>query len=435
MFRLACVTACAAASIFCLPQAVKASTFSTIYQFCSVAPFCADGATPEAGLFRATDGKIYGSTGSGGANNHGTIFVLDQHGTNYKERVIHSFCAKPDCPDGDEPHTTLIMDTNGALYGTAQISGRFGGGVAFKLTPNATGKKWKFTSLYDFCAVPPNCADGQSLQEGFTYQGEASGVAYDGSSPLFGVGYAGGAHNQGVVYELTFQPGSDKATETVIYDFCSQPNCSDGQNPTSKLTMDANGNLFGTTAFGGGFDPNGGVVFELSPDGHGGYAQTVLHHFCQSANCTDGKFPFRGELSIDAHGNLIGAASQGGSGGGGVVYKIAPNGEQSKQTIVYAFCSLANCADGSGPLDILLGPSGDIYGTTVGGSSHDQFSGVIFRIRGKRESVLYDFCAEDNCADGNAAEGNMALDPDGNLFGATRYGGASDAGTVFKFKP
>src|SRR5277367_6582759 len=78
-------------------------------------------------------------------------------------------------------------------------------------------------------------------------------------------------------------------TEVLLYNFCSQPNCADGEGPSSSLTRDAAGNFYGTTALGGA--NMDGTVFELSPNGTGGYSETVLYSFCSLANCADGNDP------------------------------------------------------------------------------------------------------------------------------------------------
>ena len=109
-------------------------------------------------------------------------------------------------------------------------------------------------------------------------------------------------------------------TETVLYSFCSQANCTDGATHVAGLIMDAAGNLYGTTLSGGG-TPNQGVVFALAPDG----TETVLYSFCsQLPNCTDGARP--GAVIMDVAGNLDGTTALGGiaPGNSGVVFALTP---------------------------------------------------------------------------------------------------------------
>src|ERR1700722_8063305 len=91
-------------------------------------------------------------------------------------------------------------------------------------------------------------------------------------------------------------------TETVFNDFCSQANCTDGAYGLSRLTSDSNGNLYGTTFEGDLCDA--GTVFELSPNGRGGWDRATLYNFCSVVNCTDGAFPFYSNVIFDPLGNL-----------------------------------------------------------------------------------------------------------------------------------
>ena len=108
----------------------------------------------------------------------------------------------------------MIIDTAGNLYGTTR---EYGG--VFKLMPNADRTAWKLRVLYKFCSQQ-NCTDGNISDAGLAYAGEISGALYDAVSPLYGTTFEGGAHNQGVVFQL--QPAKKLWKETVIYNFCSQ---------------------------------------------------------------------------------------------------------------------------------------------------------------------------------------------------------------------
>src|SRR5262249_28613665 len=112
-------------------------------------------------------------------------------------------------------------------------------------------------------------------------------------------------------------------TETVLYSFCSQSGCSDGEIPVAGLIADAAGNLYGTTSFGGGgcAAPGCGTVFKLAPDG----TETVLYSFCSQSGCSAGRTPVAG-LIADSAGNLYGTAREGGTGGYGMVFQLAGSG-------------------------------------------------------------------------------------------------------------
>jgi uncharacterized repeat protein (TIGR03803 family) len=232
------------------------------------------------------------------------------------------------------------------------------------------------------------------------------------------------------------------STETVLHDFCSQINknnngCTDGFEPMAGLTEDASGNFYGTASYGGSYpatcpSPSGcGLVFKLDKAGN----YSVLYNFCSHANCTDGETPQAG-LTIDASGNLYGTTLYGGAhhtdpnnNGGGVVFRLSNTGNY---TVLYSFCSQANCADGYLPYTgVITDPSGNLYGTTTGGGTYG--GGTVFKLdSGGNYSVLHSFCSQANCADGWVPEAGLTLDISGNLYGTTNIGGAANAGTVYK---
>jgi uncharacterized repeat protein (TIGR03803 family) len=335
--------------------------------------------------------------------------------------VLYSFCAQNNCADGGEPSAGLIFDQKGNLYGTTVEGGRYDGcgngegcGVVFKLTP-----KGKETALYSFCAQN-NCTDGD---------GPIAGLVFDEKGNLYGTTYNGGAYdgcNSGVgcgaVFKLT--PGGE---ETVLYSFCAQSNCADGDFPSAGMVFDEKGNMYGTTFWGG--NGGDGVVFKLTPEGK----ETVLYNFCVQSRCADGQHPAAG-LIFDKNGNLYGTTRYGGVDGDGVVFKLTPKG---KETVLYSFCAQQNCADGADPLaGLVFDQKGNLYGTTYWGGTSYKDGGVVFKLTPKgKETVLYSFCAQQNCADGEQPYAGLVLDQKGNLYGTTSVGGAGQEGVVFKLTP
>jgi uncharacterized repeat protein (TIGR03803 family) len=128
--------------------------FTTLHDFNGT-----DGSDPVAGLIQATDGNFYGTTEFGGANSGGTAFQITPSGT---LTTIYNFCSLPDCVDGARPEAPLMQGTDGNLYGTAVDGGANNSGTAFQLTPRGV-----LTTLYSFCAQP-NCTDGDGLFYGLT---------------------------------------------------------------------------------------------------------------------------------------------------------------------------------------------------------------------------------------------------------------------------
>lgn len=212
---------------------------TVIYQFCHSNPKCVDGAAPQAGVILDSAGNLYGTTEGGGAYGLGTVYEVKHTSSGWKEQVMHSF--DNNGKDGVTPGWgALVIDAKGSLYGTTATGGCCGG-VIFKLTPQTDGR-WKETILYDF----------KGGASGFE---AGAGVVMDKAGNLYGTTIAGGSGcGCGVVYKLS--PGAnDKWTYTVLHTFTG----SDGAQPDANLILDSKGNLYGTTANGGG------VVFELTP--------------------------------------------------------------------------------------------------------------------------------------------------------------------------
>jgi uncharacterized repeat protein (TIGR03803 family) len=409
----------------------SASSFTVLKTFCQQT-VCHDGNTPSGPLLVDAQGDLFGVTVVGGTHNRGEVYELQHTDSGYVFRRAYEFCLKSGCADGWRPYGGLIMDAAGNLYGTTSLGGAFGGGIVYEISPGAEPfQAWAFTKLHDFC-VAANCTDGRKPMAGLTYQGAASGALYDGLSPLFGTTSLGGANAKGAAFKLSFVGGRPKPKETVLYSFCAQTNCADGLTPSAPLTADADGNLYGTTNYGGAFGASytGGVVFELSPQ-RKRYTYTVLHSFCAETNCADGNLPNVGGVTLDSGGNLYGGTLLPSAG---KLFELTPNGTVSTLNVIYSFCPTPSCTDGYGPNGpLLVDASGDITGTTADGGTAANPAGTIFKLHGATESVLYSFCG--NCADG-ANPLAVTADGAGNLFGATFTStNTGQGGTVFELTP
>jgi len=285
----------------------------------------------------------------------GTQAAAQEPQTKYS--VLYNFCSQPNCTDGRYPNAGVIRDEGGNLYGTTYQGGSTGYGVVFKLDPSR-----KETVLYNFCSQT-NCTDG-----GESY----AGVIRDEAGNLYGTTSYGGSHGYGVVFKL-----DPSGKETVLYNFCSQTNCTDGSVPFAGVIRDAAGNLYGTTVLGGdrcspAFPYGCGVVFKLDPSGK----ETVLYTFTGK----HGAGP-QGGLTLGDDGSLYGTTSNGGyrsaldDPGRGVVFKVDPEG---KETLLHAF---NRTWEGGAPFGVLLmhndSPSStSLYGTANGGLGY----GVIFKV-------------------------------------------------------
>jgi uncharacterized repeat protein (TIGR03803 family) len=275
-----------------------------IYSFCGQQN-CSDGSEPAAGVI-AVDNTLYGTTYSGGTGSGcseyddgcGTVFSLDP-GTG-AEAVLHSFGGGS---DGSDPYAGLF-GAGGKLYGTTYSGGYYGAGTAFSVG-RTTGRE---TVLLSFGC----CSDGLNPQTGLIGH----------KDKLYGTAQSGGANARGTVFALDPNTGA----VTVVYAFCSQQNCTDGAYPL-QLT-DVKGTLYGMTQEGGAF--NAGTVFSLDPDTG---TETVLYSFCSQENCTDGSYPSSG--LIDIRGTLYGTTGEGGQNSGGTVFSL--NLDTNAETVLQAF--------------------------------------------------------------------------------------------------
>ncbi len=395
-----------------------------LYSFAGVP----DGAQPVAGLIQDAEGNLYGTTSRGGANglnnDAGTVFKVDNKGN---ETVLYNFCSQggSNCTDGSAPTAGLIQDAAGNLYGTTSYGGKNGLGTVFKVD-NAGNE----SVLYNFCPNGfANCTDGAVPQAGLIRDaaGNLYGTTYMGGSSS--------SNNTiciprgcGTVFKV-----DNAGNETVLYNFCSSyPYCTDGSGPDAVLIQDDEGNLYGTTNLGGANLNGLGTVFKLTPSG-GTWTETVLYNFCSDPNCTDGSHPQAGLLRDAATGNLYGTTVQGGANSFGTVFKLTQSGGNWTETVLYSFCSAHNCTDGSSPVAGLIeDQAGNLFGTTVEGGLYNG-GGTVFMVDNAGiETVLYNFCTFKNCTDGSGPYAGLIQDAaSGNLYGTTKNGGASNLGTVF----
>ena len=342
-----------------------------------------------------------------------------------KFKVLHSFCEGHHrvCGDGSNPRGALVMDAAGNFFGTTSTGGE-GYGTVFELE-RKDGGSLKFKTLYRFCSQA-------------TCGGNPSGaLVIDTSGKLYGT-----ATN--LVFELS--PGGKKGqwTEKVIYGFCSQQNCTDGENAVGGLTYagassgvpyDGVSPLYGVTVEGGA--NNAGTVFELTNNG-GTWAESVLYSFCSQggSKCTDGTLPISGLLA-DTSGNLFGTTLQGGGQRqAGVAFELSAVGGNWTYTLLDTFCSQTDCTDGAEPDGALsFDATGALVGTTgSGGASCKQPKtlgcGTVFRLvpngTDSQLTVLHSFCQLRDCKDGWGPEGGVAVDGTGALYGTTGTGGGQD---------
>jgi len=367
-----------------------AQTFTVLYSFKGEPN---DGAGPLAGLIEDTAGNLYGTTQAGGPANSGTVFKLDQAGN---ETILYTFTGGSD--GGFPEYGSLLRDPAGNLYGTTLEGGAASYGTVFRVSK--TGKE---TVLHSF---PRNQNDGegptagllpisrqiavgttesggafrsgcQGVGCGTVFELDASGrekVLYsftggtDGSVPLgglvedrqgnlYGTTNLGGMFGLGTVFKL-----NRKGNETVLHSFAGSP--TDGEYPIAGLVLDGEGNLYGTTPYGGpAFE---GTIFKVDSTGN----ETVLYSFIGYPN--DGEFPYAA-LVRDTQGNLYGTTQSGGANNFGTVFELSST---SKETVLHNFVYFT---DGANPYGSLIRDlAGNLYGTTS--TAGPACCGTVFKL-------------------------------------------------------
>jgi uncharacterized repeat protein (TIGR03803 family) len=275
-----------------------------------------NGNSPRGSLVRDKAGNLYGAAAGGGAvqcnpNNGlvgcGTIFKLTPPAagkTAWTETTLVSFKGT----DGSSPNGGLVFDSTGSLYGTTGGGPTYLYGTVFKLTPPAAGKTaWTETVLFAFNGTNGKYPD--------------AGLAIDTKGNLYGTTEYGGSLDAGAVFKLT-RPAAGKTAwgESVLASFAG----ASGDNPNASLILDAAGNLYGTTEYGGGSANNfSGNVFRLTPPAAGktAWTETVLYTF--KGDGSTGLFP-SASLARGGGGGLFGTAFSGGKSGHGVVFRLTP---------------------------------------------------------------------------------------------------------------
>jgi uncharacterized repeat protein (TIGR03803 family) len=320
------------------------------------------------------------------------------------EQILYGFTCLNS--DGGLPENGLILDSKGNLYGTTVACGNDVGGTVFELIPNSNGT-WTEQVLYSFTGF---FGTGDGAQP-------YSNLAFDNNGNLYGTTSAGGVNSAGAVFKLS--PGANNTwTETVLYSFGPLP---DGSTPYAGVTLDASGNIYGTTTEGG---PNHfGTIFELVSGPSGTWTEKILHNF---TGRNDGANPYSG-VTFDAAGNLYGMTAYAGPNDYGAIFQLVPQSDGSwTEHIVHSF---TGGADGIGSLgNLVFDRAGNLYAATM--YSVREFS----RAAGSDSwtaKTLHDFTGG---SDGAQAQGGLTFDSAGNLYGMTYAGGGSHLGTVFTLR-
>ena len=354
-----------------------------------------DGATPDGGVIQGKDGNFYGTTAYGGANDvdnggDGTVFKMTSGGV---LTTLLSFSNT----NGYDPEAAVVQGADGLLYGTTASGGTNGQGTAFKITTNGV-----FTALISF-----DGANGAQPQAGLVQ-------ATDGN--FYGTTVANGAPNIMGGYGTVFKLGTNGTLSTLYIFGDNNPN---GATPVAGLVAGADGNFYGTTVYGGTNHGSFGSVFKLATNG--------THTLLVSFNGTNGAYP-QAALVVGADGNFYGTTAYGGTnatslGGDGTVFKITTNG------VLTTLASFSG-TNGANPLaGLAQTPDGIFYGTTQNGGTNDVATGGDGAIFKFTTNGILTRLASFNVTKGANPVAGLTLGPDGNFYGMTPYGGTNDVAT------
>ena len=306
-----------------------------------------DGAYPGAAVVIGPNGTLYGTTSLGGnpgcpaGMGCGTVYHLQPQSTAcrtilcpWTKTELYRFSGGA---DGANPaYGQLVFDPSGNIYGTTGGGGDVDSGVVYELTHSSGG--WQESVLHSFGAM------GEGAQP-------QSGVVFDSQSNLYGTTVDGGSQGNGAVYELT-RSGSAWAIAKQ-HDIGNE-----GRNPYAGVVLDSLGNVYGATLFGG--PGNGGTIFQLVTSGDQ-WSSNIIGTFSPVGGQGLGA---SSSLTMDAAGNLYGTTGTDGAHGFGSVFKLAPQNGSWVQTTLYDFTGGTDgCNPGGG---VTLAPDGHLYGTTQG---------------------------------------------------------------------
>lgn len=385
---------------------VHAQTYSVIYSF-------VDGTLgwdPSSGVQMDLAGNLYGTTSDYRVG--GSAYKLVPKGSGWVLSQLHHFGADG---DGAIPAAGVVFGPDERLYGTTFAGGASGNGIVFALSPSST-----------ICPAV-TCPWTEAVLYSFTGGNDANpaygDLVFDTAGNIYGT--TTGTTGTGLVYEL--MPSGSGWTENVLHTFEGSP---DGYELLGGVILDSAGNVYGTTVYGGASDV--GMVFKLTYSSGSGWTESVLHNFGAG---NDGGDPFAG-LIFDPTGNLYGATTTGGQGGGGTVFKLTPSGSGWNFSVIYSFTGNGDCGPWA-PLS--MDTAGNLYGTTYCDGANG--AGNIFELTSTASGWIYtslkDFSIDRH--DGSNPISSVIMDSHGNLYGTASSGGTgcryTNCGVVWEITP
>ena len=346
------------------------------------------GASPLGSLIQASNGKLYGLSGHGGAFGYGVIFEYDA-GTN-------TFIKKLDFDStsmGSHPYGSFLQANNGKLYALTYDGGQYGRGTLFEYTigSNTFSKKLDFNNIITGSNPP-----GDLIQ------------APNGK--LYGLCQYGGANGFGVIFEYDINTNSYAKK----WDFDGTT----GRNPYGSPVLGANSKIYGLAAYGG---LNGsGVLFEFDLNSF-----SYLDKFDFNSPVSGGN-PIS-SLAKASNGLLYGFTYFGGVNSIGTFFKFDPSLSVFTKILDLNDAIGANCR--STPMQA---SNGKLYGVTTNGGIYG--SGVLYQYNISNNNLIKKVDLNIS-AEGQSPFGSLFKATNDNLYGLTYAGGVSNMGVLFEFNP
>lgn len=394
-----------------LAQSRAASPYTLLHGFAG-AP--SDGSGPQYNSNLATDGTfLYGVTMNGGTTNRGVLFKMNLSGSGYQ--VLHSFNGLSSIAialgehgitnDGVNPEGTPLL-IGSTLYGTTSQGGANLFGIAYKINTDGTG----FQLLHSFGTNNFPAGDGSLPQ---------CSLVTDGTN-LYGMTLrgTGAANDLGTIFKMD----TNGDNYSILHNFGVQPN--NGNTPQGSLIISGS-TLYGMTLMGGTL--SSGTLFQIGTTGLG---FQIIHNF--TGVLTDGSHPYGSPILSGT--TLYGMTKDGGTNNLGCVFSVDVSGANFQ--FVHSF-SLGTTWQPYG--DVILSPSGVLYGMARDGGTNGIGLGTIFQVNtnGSSFQILHEFffASPSNLTDGSSPVASLSL-IGSKLYGMTPLGGSvHDAGVAFSFDP
>ena len=346
--------------------------------------FQTDQGHPVARLRQDTNGNLYGTTAAGGRYGFGTIFQVTTNGILKTLTDFDGINGR-----GELRQPGLVLGSDGNFYGTSYHGGRDDNGTAFQMTPSG-----ELTVLVEFTGT-----NGSGPNE----------LVLGSDGNFYGTTMFGGSSNLGTVFRLT-----TNGVLSILGSF-TQQNYRNGAYPAAGLVLGRDGNLYGTTSWGG--DYGSGTVFQITPDG----VFTKLADF----DHMNGAIP-EANLVQGNDGNFYGTTKSGGSRDYGTVFRVTTNG------VLTSLVSLTFTTSWTPQAGLILGNDGNFYGTARDGGTLNS-GGVAFKLTPtKILTVLHNFDRTPGSLDGNQPYAGLIQASDGNFRGVASAGGTNAAGTLYE---